>query len=195
MSLSGWAILGALAAALISFVAYAYWNATDNNADQLGIGKYEAPELQLAQPKQRPGGTPPTSTNNSPSGTEAPSRTPLPEGPLISLVGSGHNEAKAALESPIGTPSLQDTIASSNPSAQSPLDQSTALSMPTGGCNSQVGCADLPGQIPSQIDVANQNAPSCVGNNGEDSCANNKANEKSKDKSHRHPHPHKEGSR
>lgn len=195
MSLSGWAILGALATALISFVAYAYWNATDNNADQLDIGRYEAPEFQLAQPKQRSEGTPPTSSNNSPSGAEALSRTPSPEGPLISLVGSGPNDAKADLESPSGTPSLQETLASSNPSAQSPLGQSTAISMPTGGCSSQVGCADLPRQIPSQTDAANQNDPSCVGNNGEGSCANNKTNEKSKDKSHRRPHSNKEGPR
>jgi hypothetical protein len=196
VSLSGWAILGALAAVLIGFVAYAYWNAMDNDADQLDIGKYEAPEFQLAQPKQRSEGTPPTSSHNSPAGTEAPSQTPAPEGPLITLVGSEHTtDAGVDLELPSGTPSLQDTTASSNPSAQSLLSQSTAISMPTDDCSSQIGCAYLPQQIPSQSDATNQNAPSCTGNNGEDSCAKKKTNEKSKDKPNRRPHSHKEGSR
>jgi hypothetical protein len=195
VSLSGWGILGALVTVLISFVAYAYWNTIHDSADQLGIGKYQALEFELAQPKQRSEGTP-TSSDNSPSGTETPRQTPLPEDPPITVIGSEPSDTGADLESPSAVPSFQDTIASSNIMAQSLLSQPTAISMPTDECSSQIGCASLPGQIPTQADPANQSVPFCVADDGEDpSCAKKKTREKSKDKSHGRPHSNKKGSR
>ena len=54
--------------------------------------------------------------------------------------------------------------------------------MPTDSCSSRFSCADLPRRIPDRTDAAYQGVPSCAGNNGEASCAEEKPEEETKEK-------------
>jgi len=72
MGLSSWPLLGAFLAAFVGIGAYMYGGLDTSSANQAGVGEYVIPALEAAQPKQQSGG-PSQSTNNSSSGTEAPS--------------------------------------------------------------------------------------------------------------------------
>jgi len=54
--------------------------------------------------------------------------------------------------------------------------------MPTDSCSSRFSCADLPRRIPGRTDAAHQGVPSCTGNNGEASCAEEKPEDETKEK-------------
>jgi hypothetical protein len=180
MSLSDWGVLGVVATTLISFVAYAYWGVAANDPAQLSVGAYMLPELSLAQPKQQPEGTP-TSTKSPSSDTAAPDQTPSSEDVSTTLTDSEPTNAGAGPVSPTETPQMGGTISSSDALSQPLPDRSSTVSTPTDSCSSRFSCADLPRRIPDRTDAAHQGVPSCTGNNGEASCAEEK-DKKSKEK-------------
>ena len=181
MSLSGWGVLGVVATTLICFVAYAYWGVAANDPAQLSVGAYMLPELSLAQPKQQPEGTP-TPTKSPSSDTAAPDQTPSSEDASTTLTDSEPTNAGAEPVSPTETPQTGGTIASSDALSQPLPDRSSTVSMPTDSCSSRFSCADLPQQIPDRTDAAHQGVPSCTGNNGEASCAEENPEEETKGK-------------
>src|SRR5215207_1261188 len=166
MGLSGWSLLGALVAAFVGFGTYMYGGLNTSSANQAGVGKYILPELEAAQPKQQSGG-PSQSTNNSSSGTEAPSQTLSSEGTPPILTGSGS-------PIPTETPSMGDTIMFSKTATQPPLGQAAGISTPVDSCTSQIWCAGPAQRIPNQDNVTPQDASSCTSDNGEDSCSKEK---------------------
>ena len=150
MGLSGWSLLGALVAAFVGFGTYMYGGLDTSSANQAGVGKYILPELEAAQPKQQSGG-PSQSTNNSSSGTEAPSQTLSSEGAPPILTGSG-----SAI--PTETPSMGDTITFSKTATQPPLGQAASISTPVDSCTSQIRCAGPAQRIPNQDNVTPKDA-------------------------------------
>jgi hypothetical protein len=181
MSLSGWSVLGAVAATLISFAAYAYWGVAAIDPTQPRAGAYMLPELSLPQPKQQSEGTP-TSTKSPSSGTAAADQTPSSEDVSTTLTDSEPTNVGAEPVSPTETPILGGTITSSDALSQPLPDRASTASMPTDSCSSRFSCADLPRRIPIRTDATHQGVPSCTGNNGEVSCAEKKPEEEAKEK-------------
>jgi hypothetical protein len=192
MGLSGWSLLGAVMAAFVGFGTYMYADLDTRSANQAGGGKYVVPELEAAQPKQQSGGLA-QSIKNSSSGREAPDQTLSAEDTLPILTDSESIEPRTGSAVTTETPSLGDTIVFSKPSAQPLPVQAAGLSTPADRCTSQVWCANPPQQMPNQDNAASQDASSCTGNNGEDSCTKEKNSKKkndnkTKEKPLHHPH-------
>jgi hypothetical protein len=179
MGLSGWSLLGAVLAAFVGISTYMYAGLDTRSADQAGGGKYVVPELEVAQPKQQSGG-PAQSTKNSSSGTEAPDQTLSAEGTLPILTDSEAIESRTGSAVSTETPSLGDTIMFSKASAQPLPVQAAGILTPADSCTSQVWCANPPQQMPNQDNATSQDASSCMGDNGKDSCTKEKNSKKKK---------------
>jgi hypothetical protein len=182
MGLSSWPLLGAFLAAFVGIGAYMYGGLDTRSANQAGVGEYVIPALEAAQPKQQSEG-PSQSTKNLSSGTEAPDQTLSAEDPLPIFNDSVSTEPRTGSAVPTEPPSLGDTIMFSKTSAQPLPVQAAGISTPADTCTSQVWCAGLAHQIPNQGNVPTENASSCTGDNGEDSCSKKKpSKEKTKKK-------------
>jgi hypothetical protein len=187
--LSGWSFLGAVMAAFLGFGAYMYWGPDTRSANQLDVGKYVVPELEAAQPKQQSGG-PPQSTKNSSSGSEAPNQTLSSEDPPTILNDSEPAEPTTGPGVLTETPSSRDTVMFSKTSAQPLPDQAAGVDMPAASCTSQIWCADPLRPMSSQDNVTTQDASPCIGDNGDISCAKDKAKEKARQKTKEKPLGH-----
>jgi len=187
MGLSGWSLLGAVLAAFVGFSTYMYAGLDTRSANQAGGGKYVVPELEATQPKQQSGG-PAQSTKNPSSGREAPDQTLSAEDTLPILTDSESIEPRTGSAVTTETPSLGDTIMFSKASAQPLPVQAAGISTPADSCTSQVWCANPPQQMPNQDNVTTQDASSCTGHNGQDSCTKKKNENKTKEKPLRHSH-------
>ena len=163
MGLSSWPLLGALLAAFVGFGAYMYGGLDTRSANQAGVGEYVIPALEAAQPKQQSEG-PSQSTKNLSSGTEAPDQTLSAEDPLPISNDSGSTEPRTGSAVPTETPSLAPPL---------PV-QAAGVSTLADSCTSQVWCANPAHQIPNQGNAPTENASSCTGDNGEDSCSKKK---------------------
>jgi hypothetical protein len=182
MGLSSWPLLGAFLAAFVGFGAYMYGSLATSSANQAGVGEYVIPALEAAQPKQQSEG-PSQSTKNLSSGTEASDQTLSAEDPLPIFNDSGSTEPRTGSAVPTETPSSGDTLTVSKASGQPLPVQAAGISTPPDTCTSQVWCANPAHQIPNQGNVPTENASSCTGDNGEDSCSNKKpSKEKTKKK-------------
>ena len=179
MGLSGWSLLGAVLAAFVGFGTYMYADLDTRSANQAGGGKYIVPELEAAQPKQQ-SGEPAQSTKNSSSGREAPDQILSAEDTLPILTDSESIEPRTGSGVTTETPSLGDTIMFSKDSAQPLPVQAAGISTPADSCTSQVWCANPPQQMPNQDNATSQDASSCMGDNGEDSCTKEKNSKKKK---------------
>jgi hypothetical protein len=176
MGLSGWGLLGAIMAALMSFSAYAYWSIDANSANRASVGTYVIPELEAAQPNQA--GSAPTHTENSPSAAQEPERPPsLEETPTI----SSDPEAGLSLR-PTGTLPSKNEVASAGTSVPPPPGQSVTVSTPIDGCTSQIRCTEplLP-EAPNQSNTTDHDGPSCTNSNWRDSCVKEEIRENIKD--------------
>jgi hypothetical protein len=179
MGLSGWSLLGAVMAVFVGFGTYMYADLDTRSANQAGGGKYVVPELEAAQPKQQSGGLA-QSTKNSSSGREAPDQTLSAEDTLPILTDSESIEPRTGSAVTTETPLFGDTIMFSKASAQPLPVQAAGISTPADRCTSQVWCANPPQQMPNQDNATSQDASSCTGNNGEDSCTKEKNSKKKK---------------
>src|SRR5919107_123768 len=170
MGLSSWSLLGAVLAALVGFGAYMYAGLDARGADQAGVGEYEIPALEAAQPKQ-PSEGPSQSTKNSSSSTEAAEYTLSAEDTPPIFNDSGSTEQRTGSAVPTETPSSAPPL---------PV-QAAGVSTLADSCTSQVWCANPARQIPSQGNVPTETASSSTGDNGEDSSSKKKpSKEKSK---------------
>ena len=170
MGLSSWRLLGAVLAAFVGFGAYMYGGLATSSAAQAGVGEYEIPELEAAQPKQ-PSEEPSQSTKNSSLSTEAAEHA-LSAGDILPISnGSGSTEQRTGSAVPTETPSSAPPL---------PV-QAAGVATLADSCTSQVLCANPARQIPNQGNVPTETASSSKGDDGEDS-SNKKKPSKEKTK-------------
>jgi hypothetical protein len=184
MGLSSWSLLGAFLAALVGFgtyMTYMYGGLATSSANQAGVGEYVFPVLEAAQHTE-PSEGPSQSTKNSSSSTEAADYT-LTEAAEDTLSvedilpifnGSGYTEPVLGSAVPTETPSSGDPLMFSEASVPPLPVQAAGMSTPANSCTSQVWCANPAHQIPNQGNVPTENASSCTGDNGKDSCSKKK---------------------
>jgi hypothetical protein len=171
--LSSWSLLGAFLAALVGFGAFMYGGFDTSSANQAGVGNYEIPALEAAQLKQ-PSEEPPQSTKNSSSSTEAAEYTLSAEDTPPISNDSGSTEPRTGSAMPTETPSSGDPLRFSEASVPPLPVQAAGITTPADSCTSQAWCANPAHQIPSQGNVPTENALSCTGDGGEDSCSKKK---------------------
>ena len=163
MGLSSWGLLGAVLAALVGFGAYMYGGLATSSANQAGVGEYVIPVLEAAQPKQ-PSKGPSQSTKDSSSGTEAAehSLSAKDTQPISNDAGSTEQRTSSA-------------VPTETPSSVPPLPvQAAGVPTPADSCTSQFWCATPAHQMPNQGNMPTENASSCTGENGKDSCSKKK---------------------
>ena len=181
MGLSSWSLLGVFLAALVGFGTYMYGGLATSSANQTGVGDYVIPVLEAAQHTE-PSEGPSQSTKNSSSSTEAAedTLTEAAEGTLSVedilpiFNGSGSTEPVLGSAVPTETPSSGDPLMFSEASVPPLPVQAAGISTPADSCTSQVWCANPAHQIPNQGNVPTENASSCTGDNGKDSCSKKK---------------------
>ncbi len=177
MGLSSWRLLGAVLAALVGFGAYMYGGLDARGADQAGVGEYVIPKLQvthLTQPSEGPS----QSTKNSSSSTEAAEYTLSAEDTPPIFNDSSSTEPTTGSAVPIEAPSSGDPLMFLEASVPPLPVQAAGITTPAASCTSQVWCANPAHQIPSQGNVPTENASSCTGDGGEDSCSKEKPGKK-----------------
>ena len=173
--LSSWSLLGAFLAVFVGFGAYMYGGVDTSSANQAAVGEYVIPALEAAQLTE-PSEGPSQSTENSSSSTEAAEYTLSAEDTLPISNDSVSTEPRTGSAVPTETPS------SAPPAPPLPV-QAADVSTPADNCTSQAWCANPAHQIPNQGNVPTENASSCTGDNGEDSCSKKKpSKEKTKKK-------------
>jgi hypothetical protein len=186
--LSSWSLLGAFLAALVGFGAFMYGGFDTSSANQAGVGDYVIPALDAAQLKQ-PSEEPPQSSKNSSSSTEAAeyafsSSTEAAEYTLSAedtppiFNDSGSTEPRTGSAMPTETPSSGAPLMFSEASVPPLPVQAAGITTPADSCTSQAWCANPAHQIPSQGNVPTENASSCTGDGGEDSCSKEKPGKK-----------------
>jgi cytoskeletal protein RodZ len=175
--LSSWSLLGAFLAALVGFGAFMYGGFDTSSANQAGVGDYEIPALDAAQLKQ-PSEEPPQSTKNSSSSTEAAEYTLSAEDTPPISNDSGSTEPSTGSAMPTETPSSGAPLRTSEASVPPLPVQAAGIPTPADSCTSQDWCANPAYQIPSQGNVPTENALSCTGDGGEDSCSKKKPDKK-----------------
>jgi hypothetical protein len=189
MGLFSWSLLGVVLAALVGFGIYMYGGLATSSGNQAGVGEYVIPVLEAAQHTELSEG-PSQSTKNSSSSTEAAEGTlteaaedTLPEAaedtlPVEDILpifnGSGSTEPVLGSAVPTETPSSGDPLMFSEASVPPLPVQAAGISTPADSCTSQVWCANPAHQIPNQGNVPTENASSCTGDNGKDSCSKKK---------------------
>jgi hypothetical protein len=175
--LSSWSLLGAFLAALVGFGAFMYGGFDTSSANQAGVGDYVIPALDAAQLKQ-PSEEPPQSTKNSSSSTEAAEYTLSAEDTPPISNDSGSTEPRTDSAMPTETPSSGAPLMFSEASVPPLPVQAAGITTPADSCTSQAWCANPAHQIPSQGNVPTENALSCTGDGGEDSCSKKKPDKK-----------------
>ena len=189
MGLSSWGLLGAILAVFVGFGAYMYGGLLTGSANPAGVGEYVIPKLAAVQPTQQSEG-PSQSTKNSSSGTEAAEYTlSVEEDHTLSaedtqpiFIDSGSTEPSTGSEVPTEAPSSGDPLMFSEASVPPLSVQAAGITTPADSCTSQVWCANpapqIPiqaaPQIPIQSNVPTENASSCTGDDGKDSCSKKK---------------------
>ena len=171
--LSSWGLLGASLAVFVGFGAYMYGGVDTSSANQAGVGEYVIPALEAAQPKQ-PSEEPSQSTKNSSSSTEAAEYTLSAEDTPPIFNDSGSTEPSTGSAVPTEAPSSGDPLMFSEASVPPLPVQAAGITTPADSCTSQAWCANPAHQIPSQGNVPTENASSCTGDGGEDSCSKKK---------------------
>ena len=179
--LSSWSLLGAFLAALVGFGAFMYGGFDTSSANQAGVGDYEIPALDAAQLKQ-PSEEPSQSTKNSSSSTEAAEYTLSAEDTPPIFNDSGSTEPSTGSAVPTEAPSSGDPLMFSEASVPPLPVQAAGITTPADSCTSQVWCANPAPQIPIQAapqipiqgNVPTENASSCTGDDGKDSCSKKK---------------------
>ena len=171
--LSSWGLLGASLAVFVGFGAYMYGGVDTSSANQAGVGEYVIPALEAAQPKQ-PSEGPSQSTKNSSSSTEAAEYTLSAEDTPPIFNDSGSTEPRTGSAVPTEAPSSGDPLMFSEASVPPLPVQAAGITTPADSCTSQAWCANPAHQIPSQGNVPTENALSCTGDGGEDSCSKKK---------------------
>ena len=173
MGLSSWSLLGVFLAALVGFGTYMYGGLATSSGNQAGVGEYVIPVLEAAQHTETSEG-PSQSTKNSSSSTEAAEDTLSVEDILPIFNGSGSTEPVLGSAVPTETPSSGDPLVFSEASVPPLPVQAAGIPTPADSCTSQVWCANPAHQIPNQGNVPTENASSCTGENGKDSCSKKK---------------------
>jgi hypothetical protein len=188
MGLSSWSLLGAVLAAFVGFGAYMYGGLDARGADQAGVGEYVIPVLEAPQPQQPSEGLS-QSTKNFSSGTEAAEYTLSAEDHTLSaedtlpiFIDSGSTESSTSSAVPTETASSGAPLMFSEASVPPLPVQAAGITTPADTCTSQVWCANpapqIPmqaaPQIPNQGNVPTENASSCKGDDGKDSCSKKK---------------------
>ena len=185
--LSSWGLLGASLAVFVGFGAYMYGGVDTSSANQAGIGEFVIPTLAAAQPKQpseepsqstESQSTESQSTENSSLGTEAAEYTLSAEDTLPSVNDSASTEPSTGSAVPTEAPSSGNPLMFSEASVPPLPVQAAGTSTPADSCTSQAWCANPAHQIPSQGNVPTENASSCTGDGGEDSCSKEKPGKK-----------------
>jgi hypothetical protein len=179
--LSNWSLLGAVLAALVGFGAYMYGGLDARGADQAGVGEYVIPKLQVAHLTQPSEGLS-QSTKNSSSSTEAAEYTLSAEDTPPIFNDSGSTEPSTISAVPTEAPSSGDPLMFSEASVPPLPVQAAGITTPADTCTSQVWCANPAPQIPMQAapqipiqgNVPTENASSCKGDDGKDSCSKKK---------------------
>jgi hypothetical protein len=179
--LSSWSLLGAFLAALVGFGAYMYGSLDARGADQAGVGEYVIPALEVAHLTQ-PSEGPSQSTQNSSSSTEAAEHTLSAEDTPPIFNDSSSTEQRTGSAVPTEAPSSGDPLMFSEASVPPLPVQAAGITTPADSCTSQVWCANpapqIPiqaaPQIPIQSNVPTENASSCTGDDGKDSCSKKK---------------------
>ena len=171
--LSSWSLLGAFLAALVGFGAFMYGGFDTSSANQAGVGEYVIPALEAAQPKQPSEGLS-QSTKNSSSSTEAAEYTLSAEDTPPIFNDSSSTEPSTGSAVPTEAPSSGDPLMFSEASVPPLPVQAAGITTPADSCTSQAWCANPAQQIPSQGNVPTENALSCTGDGGEDSCSKKK---------------------
>ena len=177
MGLSSWGLLGAILAVFVGFGAYMYGGLLTGSANPAGVGEYVIPKLAAVQPTQQSEG-PSQSTKNSSSGTEAAEYTLSAEDTPPIFNDSGSTEPSTGSAVPTETPSSGDPLMFSEASVPPLPVQAAGITTPADSCTSQAWCANPAQQIPSQGNVPTENASSCTGDGGEDSCSKEKPGKK-----------------
>jgi hypothetical protein len=173
MGLASWRLLGAFLAAFVGFGAYMYGGLATSSAAQAGVGEYVIPAFEAAQPKQQ-SEEPSKATKNSSLSTEAAEHA-LSAGDILPISnGSGFTEQRTGSAVPTETPSSGVPLMFSEPSVPPLPVQAAGISTPADSCTPQVWCANPAHQIPNQGNVPTENASSCTGGNGKDSCSKKK---------------------
>jgi hypothetical protein len=189
MGLSSWGLLGAILAVFVGFGAYMYGGLLTGSANPAGVGEYVIPKLTAVQPTQQSEG-PSQSTKNSSSGTEAAEYTlSVEEDHTLSaedtqpiFIDSGSTEPSTGSAVPTEAPSSDAPLMFSEASVPPLPVQAAGITTPADSCTSQVWCANpapqIPiqaaPQIPIQSNVPTENASSCTGDDGKDSCSKKK---------------------
>ena len=180
--LSSWGLLGASLAVFVGFGAYMYGGVDTSSANQAGVGEYVIPALEAAQPKQpseEPSqSTESQSTENSSLGTEAAEYTLSAEDTLPSVNDSASTEPSTGSAVPTEAPSSGNPLMFSEASVPPLPVQAAGITTPADSCTSQAWCANPAHQIPNQGNVPTENASSCTGDGGEDSCSKEKPGKK-----------------
>ena len=177
MGLSSWSLLGAFLAALVGFGAYMYGGLDARGADQAGVGEYVIPKLQVAHLTQPSEGLS-QSAKNSSSSTEAAEYTLSAEDTPPIFNNSGSTEPSTGSAVPTEAPSSGDPLMFLEASVPPLPVQAAGITTPADSCTSQAWCANPAHQIPSQGNVPTENASSCAGDGGEDSCSKEKPGKK-----------------
>jgi len=175
--LSSWSLLGAFLAALVGFGAYMYGSLDARGADQAGVGEYVIPKLQVAHLTQSSEGLS-QSTKNSSSSTEAAEYTLSAEDTPPVFNDSSSTEPSTGSAVPTEAPSSGAPLMFSEASVPPLPVQAAGITTPADSCTSQAWCANPAHQIPSQGNVPTENASSCTGDGGEDSCSKEKPGKK-----------------
>jgi hypothetical protein len=188
MGLSSWGLLGAILAVFVGFGAYMYGGLYTISANPAGVGEYVIPKLAAVEPTQQ-SEEPSQSTKNSSSGTEvaeytlsAEDHTLSAEDTLPIFIDSGSTEPSTSSAVPTETPSSGDPLMFSEASVPPLPVQAAGITTPADTCASQVWCANPAPQIPTQAapqipiqgNVPTENASSCKGEDGKDSCSKKK---------------------
>src|SRR5829696_264877 len=180
MGLSSWGLHGAILAVFMGFGAYMYGGLYTISADPAGVGEYVIPKLAAVEPTQQ-SEEPSQSTKNSSSGTEAAEYTLSAEDHTLSaedtlpiFIDSGSTEPSTSSAVPTETPSSGAPLMFSEASVPPLPVQAAGITTPADSCTSQVWCANPAHQIPNQGNVPTENASSCTGDNGKDSCSKKK---------------------
>jgi hypothetical protein len=180
MGLSSWGLLGAILAVCVGFGAYMYGGLLTGSANPTGVGEYVIPKLAAVQPTQQ-SEEPSQSTKNSSSGTEAAEYTLSAEDHTLSaedtlptFIDSGSTEPSTSSAVPTETPSSGAPLMFSEASAPPLPVQAAGITTPADTCTSQAWCANPAPQIPIQGNVPTENASSCTGDDGKDSCSKKK---------------------
>jgi hypothetical protein len=188
MGLSSWGLVGAILAVFVGFGAYMYGGLYTISANPAGVGEYVIPKLAAVEPTQQ-SEEPSQSTKNSSSGTEAAEYTLSAEDHTLSAEDtppifndSGSTEPSTISAVPTEAPSSGDPLMFSEASVPPLPVQAAGITTPADSCTSQVWCANPAPQIPIQAapqipiqgNVPTENASSCKGDDGKDSCSKKK---------------------